>query len=106
MAADPRTDLTKDEVDRLLQSVLVPAKPPNRSQWKKLELAMKFIQASKKAESRRGSVTSVHSVNSFRSARRPSSSPAPSKECLDIDAFCLDNCKIFVKGFFNVQSWC
>ena len=80
MAADPRTVLTKDEVDRLLQSVLVPAKPPNRSQWKKLELAMKFIQASKKAESRRGSVTSVHSVNSFRSARPPSSYPASSKE--------------------------
>lgn len=35
------------ELEDLLKSVLVPAFPPNRSQWKKLELAMKFINASK-----------------------------------------------------------
>lgn len=35
------------EVEDLLKSVLVPSFPPNRSQWKKLELAMKFINASK-----------------------------------------------------------
>ena len=37
----------KSEVDHLLKSVLVPSFPPNRSQWKKLELAMKFINQSK-----------------------------------------------------------
>ena len=35
------------EVDHLLQTVLVPSFPPNRSQWKKLELALKFINKSK-----------------------------------------------------------
>ena len=35
------------EVEDLLKSVLVPSFPPNRSQWKKLELAMKFINKSK-----------------------------------------------------------
>ena len=35
------------ELEDLLKSVLVPAFPPNRSQWKKLELAMKFINKSK-----------------------------------------------------------
>ena len=35
------------ELEDLLKSVLVPSFPPNRSQWKKLELAMKFINASK-----------------------------------------------------------
>jgi len=34
-------------VDHLLQTVLVPSFPPNRSQWKKLELALKFINKSK-----------------------------------------------------------
>ena len=35
------------EVDHLLKSLLVPSFPPNRSQWKKLELALKFINKSK-----------------------------------------------------------
>ena len=35
------------EVDHLLKSVLVPSFPPNRSQWKKLEIALKFINKSK-----------------------------------------------------------
>ena len=37
------------EVEDLLKSVLVPSFPPNRSQWKKLELAMKFIKLSKQS---------------------------------------------------------
>ena len=36
-----------DEVDHLLQTVLVPAFPPNRSQWRKLEITMEFINKSK-----------------------------------------------------------
>ena len=35
------------EVDHLLQTVIVPAFPPNRSQWRKLEIAMEFINKSK-----------------------------------------------------------
>ena len=43
------------EVEDLLKSVLVPSFPPNRSQWKKLELAIKFINKSKaEVERRRG----------------------------------------------------
>ena len=35
------------DIDNLLKTVLVPSYPPNRSQWKKIELAMKFINKSK-----------------------------------------------------------
>ena len=41
------------DVEDLLKSVLVPSFPPNRSQWKKLELAMKFIKKSKAEVERR-----------------------------------------------------
>ena len=43
------------DVEDLLKSVLVPSFPPNRSQWKKLELAMKFINKSKAEVERRRS---------------------------------------------------
>ena len=43
------------EVEGLLKSVLVPSFPPNRSQWKKLELAMKFINNSKAVVERKRS---------------------------------------------------
>ena len=36
-----------DEVDHLLQTVIVPAFPANRSQWRKLEITMEFINKSK-----------------------------------------------------------
>ena len=41
---------SKDDtnVHDLLNTLLVPTYPPNRSQWKKLELALKFINMSKK----------------------------------------------------------
>ena len=38
---------TTRDVDHILHSVLVPSFPPNTSQWRKLELAMKFINKSK-----------------------------------------------------------
>ena len=34
-------------VDELLNTLRIPAIPPNRSQWKKLEIAVKFINKSK-----------------------------------------------------------
>ena len=34
-------------VDKILQTLLVPSFPPNRSQWRKLELAMEFIKKSR-----------------------------------------------------------
>ena len=36
-----------NEVDHLLHTVLVPAFQPNRSQYRKLEIAIKFINKSK-----------------------------------------------------------
>ena len=42
-------------MEDLLKTVLVPSFPPNRSQWKKLELAMKFIKKSKVEVERRRS---------------------------------------------------
>ena len=44
MSADDDTN-----VHDLLNTLLVPAYPPNRSQWKKLELALKFINMSKQS---------------------------------------------------------
>ena len=35
------------DVDQLLQTILVPTFPPNRSQWRKLDIAMQFIHRSK-----------------------------------------------------------
>ena len=43
------SDKKKEDVEQLLHTVLVPAFPPNRSQWRKLEIAMKFINMSKKS---------------------------------------------------------
>lgn len=38
---------TKEEVEQLLLTVLLPSFPPNRSQWKKLEIALDFIKKSR-----------------------------------------------------------
>ena len=43
MSRDP------DDIQGILNTLLVPMEPPNRSQWKKLELAMKFIKLSKQS---------------------------------------------------------
>ena len=37
------------DIDHLLHSVLIPTFPPNRSQWRKLENALKFINNSKQS---------------------------------------------------------
>ena len=37
------------DVDKILQTILVPSFPPNRSQWRKLDLALKFINKSKQS---------------------------------------------------------
>ena len=37
----------QEEVEQLLLSILVPSFPPNRSQWKKLEIALDFIKKSR-----------------------------------------------------------
>ncbi len=38
-----------EDVQGILNTLLVPMDPPNRSQWRKLELAMKFINISKQS---------------------------------------------------------
>ena len=44
----------QDNIQDILDSVKIPCQPPNKSQWKKLEIAVKFINASKKcAEQKR-----------------------------------------------------
>jgi len=45
MAVDPGSD----DVRAIVNTLLVPMDPPNRSQWRKLELAMKFINISKQS---------------------------------------------------------
>ena len=40
-----------NDLEHLLSTILVPSFPPNRSQWKKLENALKFINKSKKSAS-------------------------------------------------------
>ena len=44
-----------NDLEHLLSTILVPSFPPNRSQWKKLELAMKFINNSKAVVERKRS---------------------------------------------------
>ena len=36
---------SQDNIQDILQSVKIPCHPPNKSQWKKLEIAVKFINA-------------------------------------------------------------
>ena len=40
-----------NDLEHLLSTILVPSFPPNRSQWKKLEIALKFINKSKESAS-------------------------------------------------------
>ena len=40
---------SQDNIQDILDSVKIPCQPPNKSQWKKLEIAVKFINASKKS---------------------------------------------------------
>ena len=44
-----RRSMNEENIENILQTVLVPSQPPNRSQWRKLELALKFIHNSKKS---------------------------------------------------------
>ena len=41
----------QDDIDHLLLTVLLPSFPPNRSQWKKLEHALHFINKSRSCSS-------------------------------------------------------
>ena len=41
----------QNDIDHLLLTVLLPSFPPNRSQWKKLELALNFINKSRTSSS-------------------------------------------------------
>ena len=61
-----------EDVQGILNTLLVPMDPPNRSQWRKLELAMKFINISKQsvAHSRRLQVreqfvAALHTINTI-----------------------------------------
>jgi hypothetical protein len=49
ITTDINSSEDRDTVEHLLRTVLVPSYPPNRSQWRKLELAMKFINKSLKS---------------------------------------------------------
>ena len=42
----------QDNIQDILQSVKIPCQPPNKSQWKKLEIAIKFINARETLEKR------------------------------------------------------
>ena len=50
ITSDINSSEERDTVEHLLRTVLVPSYPPNRSQWRKLKLALKFINSSKKAK--------------------------------------------------------
>ena len=67
-------------VKDLLNTLLVPTYPPNRSQWKKLELALKFINMSKQsaketrteaAKAKRNTKTMSHSTEKEPVAKKP-----------------------------------
>ena len=61
-----------EEVENLLKTVQVPTTgPPNRSQWRKLELAMKFINKSKAEADGKGGGGGHHSPSKTSSSSRP-----------------------------------
>ena len=49
----------QDNIQDILQSVKIPCQPPNKSQWKKLEIAIKFINARETLEKRGKSMESM-----------------------------------------------
>ena len=74
----------EQEVDVILQSLLVPHFPPNRSQWRKLELALKFIQKSKtSAAVVRNNETVKESGNNNKEASDESTMIYEQRHCID-----------------------
>ena len=66
MTSDIYSSEERDTVEHLLRTVLVPSYPPNRSQWRKLELALKFINKSLKSSKKattKGSVPDKQTVH-------------------------------------------
>ena len=99
---------SKDDtnVHDLLNTLLVPTYPPNRSQWKKLELALKFINMSKQSakESRSCSATAnvTTEVNRRKQAKRSRScEPATKKPKMML----IDPCKTVSIIPKNESSW-
>eukprot|EP00090_Calanus_glacialis_P022320 TRINITY_DN34454_c0_g1_i1.p1 TRINITY_DN34454_c0_g1~~TRINITY_DN34454_c0_g1_i1.p1 ORF type:complete len:140 (-),score=41.94 TRINITY_DN34454_c0_g1_i1:119-502(-) len=60
-------------VHDILNTLLVPTYPPNRSQWRKLELALKFINVSKK--SAKQSKSSTETPNTKKNTKAVSHGP-------------------------------
>ena len=59
-------------VHDILNTLLVPTYPPNRSQWRKLELALKFINLSKQSAKQSKSYTDpATGKNNTKSASHP-----------------------------------
>jgi hypothetical protein len=55
------------DVDKILQTILVPSFPPNRSQWRKLDLALKFINKSKHSSTQTRKRSNAQEYNSKQS---------------------------------------
>ena len=75
-SAHPLAMSTEEDtnVHDLLNTLLVPTYPPNRSQWKKLELALKFINLSK--QSAKESNSSSDAKNTKRNTKAVSHGPS------------------------------
>ena len=52
------------DVDKILQTILVPSFPTNRSQWRKLDLALKFINKSKHSATQTRKKSNAQEYNS------------------------------------------
>ena len=51
------------DIDNLLHSVLIPTSPPNRSQWKKLDYALKFTSNIKHSSNRKREKNKISESN-------------------------------------------
>lgn len=87
---------TVGSIQDILQTVKVPCYPPNKSQWKKLELAVKFINISKTsaATTRRASMkieprkTSIHSNSECDKKRNSDAGEEEEEENLSDEGWC------------------
>ena len=92
--------MREENIDYLLTSVLVPTLPPNRSQWRKLELALKFINASKKSVKQKKMVVMKNEEHNFDSSRQEFYGCIHRNILLGSSG--LKNIKIKVKGLIYV----
>ena len=99
------SETEEEDIKHLLHSVLIPTFPPNRSQWKKLEIALKFINASKKEVKKRNQEQNVNIALKFKFKTKESSTLARANDFCKEDNYKPSHKELPCSRFFqNVEK--